>query len=555
VNLTLFSLALVILMSVFSCRKPVPADLVLQNGQIFTVDRNNPLAEAVAVTGNRIAAVGSDREIEKFITPGATRVIDLGGKFVVPGFNDAHVHFFSVGSALEKVDLVGITSYDQMRDRVAARAKELKPGAWIIGRGWDQTLVPGAVWPTKEVIDRVTPDNPVSLSRVDGHSVLVNSYVLKASGITRDTPDPDGGEIVRDPDTGEPTGVLKENAMGLVKRPSQDEDEGEGSERHLKLALELAKRLGVTSIHHIGSGLESFEQAAGNGELTVRVYYCPKLTADLQTLKEYSELKQKYSNNPLIRFGFLKSFIDGTLGSATAALFEPYNDNPSTSGVLVIELKELEKMVLEADRLGFQIGIHAIGTRGNHLVLDIYEKAIQVNGTREARHRIEHTQILIKEDLPRLAQLGVIASMQPSHCITDKRYAEQRLGKKRCRYAYAWRSVLNAGAHVAFGTDAPVEILNPMDGLYAAVTRKDRGGESGDGWIPEEKLTMEEAIELYTLGSAYASFEEELKGSIQQGKLADMAVLSQNLLEISEDKIQDTEVVYTIFDGKIIYEK
>jgi len=552
---TLFGLAALMLISVFSCKKPLPADLVLRNGHIFTVDRDNPSAEAVAVTGNRIAAVGPDREIAKYIKPGVTRVIDLDGKLVVPGFNDAHVHFISVGSALEKVDLVGITSYEQMRERVAARAEKLEPGRWIIGRGWDHTLIPGSAWPTKEVIDRVTPENPVSLSRVDGHSVLVNSYTLKESGITKDTPDPEGGEIVRDPDTGEPTGVLKENAMSLVKRSRYNRSEGEDSNRHLKLALELAKRLGVTSIHHIGSGLELFEEAAGNGELTVRVYYCPKLTGDPQTLEEYSGLKEKHSDDPMIRFGFLKSFIDGTLGSATAALFEPYNDDPSTSGVLVIEQDKLEKMVLEADRRGFQIGIHAIGTRGNHLVLDAYEKAMQANGRRDARHRIEHTQILIEEDLSRLARLGVIASMQPSHCITDKRYAEDRLGKERCRWAYAWRSVLEAGAHLAFGTDAPVEILNPMDGLYAAVTRKDRGGEPGNGWIPQEKLTMEEAIEQYTLGSAYASFEEDLKGSIQPGRLADMAVLSQNLLEISEDKIQDTQVVYTIFDGRVIYEK
>lgn len=554
-NLALFSLAFVMLMSVFSCKKPLPADLVLKNGHIFTVDRNNLLAEAVAVTGNRIIAVGSNRQIEKFVKPGVTKVIDLEGKFVAPGFNDSHVHFFSVGSALEKVDLVGITSYDQMRERVAARVKKVEPGQWIIGRGWDQSLIPDRAWPTKEVIDEVSRDNPVSLSRVDGHSVLVNSYVLKESGITADTPDPDGGKIVRDPDTGEPTGVLKENAMGLVKRSHYGKNGEEDNLRHLKLALGQAKILGVTSIHHIGSGLEFFDQAAGNGELTVRVYYCPELTDDPETLREYSELKEKYKNNPLIGFGFLKSFIDGTLGSATAALFEPYNDDPSTSGVLVIEPEKLEKMVLEADRRGFQIGIHAIGTRGNHLVLDVYEKAIQANGRREARHRIEHTQLLAESDLPRFAQLGVIASMQPSHCITDKRFAEDRLGKKRCRYAYAWRSVLDAGANIAFGTDAPVEILNPMDGLYAAVTRKDREGEKGEGWFPEEKLTMEEAIQLYTLGSAYASFEEDIKGSIEPGKLADMVVLSQNLLEIPEDKVLDTEVVYTIFDGRVIYGK
>ena len=533
------------------------AGLVLTNGKILTLDKAHPRAEAVAIEGNRIVAVGSSGDIAKYIEKGVTRVIDLQGKLVLPGFNDAHAHLFSVGSALGKVDLVGITSYDQMRERVAERVKKSGSGEWIIGRGWDQSLVPGKVWPTKEIIDPVSQDNPVQLNRSDSHSILVNSYVLKESGITRDTPDPEGGEIVRDSKTGEPTGVLKENAMGLVKRSgSYDRKKGaEDSRKDLELALDLARRVGVTSVTHIGSGAETLQEFAREGKLTARIYYCPPLPDKPETLATYKELAKSFESTPLIRFGFLKAFIDGTLGSATAALFEPYNDNPSSTGTLVQPYAQLEKNVIRADKEGFQVGVHAIGTRGNHLVLEAYEAAIRANGRRDSRHRIEHAQILVKEDLPRFRELGVIASMQPSHCITDKRFAEDRLGHERCRYAYAWRSVLDAGGKIAFGTDAPIETINPLDGLYAAATRKDRAGELGEGWIPEEKLSMEEAIELYTLGSAYASFEEDIKGSLEPGKLADMVVLSNDLLEAPESEIQTTQVIFTIFDGKEVYEK
>ncbi|HUU28283.1 MAG TPA: amidohydrolase [archaeon] len=551
------ALFLTVLLSIglLSCRKAAPADLVLKNGVIITVDRDNPRAQAVAVAGNTIIAVGPDKEIEKHVRPGVTKVIDLTGKIALPAFNDAHIHFFSAGSALDQVDLVGITSYEQMKERVAARVRQSQPGEWINGRGWDQSLIPGRAWPTKEILDNVAPENPVLLSRVDGHSVLINSYLLKESGITRKTPDPEGGAIVRDPVTGEPTGVLKENAAGLAKRQRKaPEETREDLRRHLRLALEQAKKCGVTSITHIGGGEELFEEFQQQGELTVRVYYCPPLKDNPETVQKYKNLRQKYAKNPLIKFGFLKAFIDGTLGSQTAALFEPYTDNPSTSGVLVMPVEKLEKQILAADKDSFQVGVHAIGTRGNHIVLDAFEKAIAQNGKRDSRHRIEHAQILVKEDLPRFAGLGVIASMQPTHCITDKRFAEQRLGPERCRYAYAWRSILEAGGRIAFGTDCPVEPMDPMEGLYAAVTRKDRKGEEGDGWFPEEKLTMQEAIELYTLGPAYASFEEDIKGSIEPGKLADMVVLSQNLFEIPESEIMKTRVVYTIFDGKIIFE-
>jgi len=553
----IFSLILLIplLLTAASCGKRQIADLVLKNGKVITIDSLNPRARSVAVAGNLIIAVGSDADIEKYVKPGVTKVIDLQGKTVVPGFNDAHIHFFSAGEALETLNLTGINSYDQMREKVAARARESEPGEWIIGRGWDHTLISGQAWPTREILDEAAPDNPVLLSRVDGHSVLVNTYLLKEFNITRDTPDPDGGTIVRDPATGEPTGILKENAAGLVKKPAwTQQQERERKSRQLKLALEQAKKCGVTSIHHLSGGEEYFEEFLQNGQLSVRVYLCQSLTDDPSTLEKYKKLKEKYRNNPLIKFGALKGFMDGTLGSQTAALFEPFSDNPSTSGLLTMPLERMEKLILNADREGFQLAIHAIGTRANHVVLDAFEKALEANGKRDSRHRIEHTQILIGDDLPRFAELGVIASMQPTHCSTDLTYAEDRLGRERCRYAYAWRSILDAGGRIAFGTDCPVEPLDPMEGLYAAVSRKDRKGRPDGGWIPQEKLTMEEAIELYTLGSAYATFEEEIKGSIEVGKLADMVVLSRDLMQIPEDLIMKTRVVYTIFDGKLIYE-
>jgi len=548
-------LTVFLLFGLLACRRADFADLLLKNGFVLTMDPENPRAQAVAIKGNIIISVGSDRELEQYVKPGTTKIIDLRGRMVVPGFIDAHVHFVGLGEALEKIDLGGITSYDQMKEKVAARVKMAEAGEWIVGRGWDQTLVPDNEWPTRHILDEVAPENPVLLTRIDGHSILVNSYVLKLFGITSRTPDPPGGTIVRDPSTGEPTGILKENATALVKLPTPSrEEKTRQTMRQLRLALEQAKKYGVTSIHHLSGDEEYFELLQEKGELTVRVYLCQRLTDDEKILNKYKELRQRYRGNPLIKFGALKGFMDGTLGSQTAALYEPYNDNPNTSGLLSMPAERLEKLVLTADKLGFQVAIHAIGTRANTLVLDAFEKAIQVNGPRDSRHRIEHAQILLEKDLPRFAQLGVIASMQPVHCITDKRFAEERLGHLRCRYAYAWRSILKAGGRIAFGTDSPVEPLNPMEGLYAAVTRKDRGGEPGEGWFPQERLTMEQAIKLYTLGSAYASFEEDIKGSIGPGKLADLVVLSKNLLEIPEDEIMDTRVVYTIFDGRVIYE-
>ena len=432
---------------------------------------------------------------------------------------------------------------------------EVGEGVWIDGGGWDHEILPGGKWPTKKLIDAVAPNNPVVLSRVDGHSALVNSLVLEISGITKDTQDPHAGKIVKDPTTGEPTGILKETAKGLIKRPRLSEKERYNNKKEaIKLALREAARFGVTSLHNLTGNFEIFQELLDEGELTVRIYACASLTKNPETLMKYKQWQKDFSNNSnMIKFGLLKGFIDGTLGSGTAAFFKPYNDDPTTTGLPTMTQNELDDLVAFADKEGFQIGIHAIGSKGNNMVLNAYEEALRINGRRDSRHRIEHAQVLIPEDINRFAELGVIASMQPTHCITDKRFAEKRIGKDRCKGAYAWKSLLNADAKIAFGTDWPVEPLNPMEGLYAAVTRKDRKGELGNGWFPEEKISMDKAIELYTLESAYASFKEDIKGSIEKGKLADIVVLSQDLFEISEDKIMDTKVVYTIIGGKIIY--
>lgn len=543
------------------CTRSQTADLVLLGGDIYTVNSANPRAEAVAVAGNKIVAVGSNDEIERYIEDGVTEVLELDGKLVVPGFNDAHLHFIKYGGVLDGLNLTGITSYDRMVEMLDAKVEQVSPGEWIRGSGWDHVIIPGRQWPTRELIDSVSPDNPVVLTRIDGHSVLVNSYVLKNSGIDASTPDPPGGTIVRDPSTGEPTGVMKEKARALVREQEPSEQETrELSLRYLRLALAEAARLGVTSIQPMaasrdyGPDLAAYEELERSGELTVRVYMGRVLTGDPDALASYAQLRDRLNHSALIRFGTLKGFVDGTIGSQTAALFEPYSDDPTKTGLLMMPEEELEAKVLSADRAGFQISLHAIGTRGNNLALNIFEKAARANGVRDSRHRVEHVSLLIPSDIPRFAELGVIASMQPTFCA-DQQFTEQRFGLERCRYAFAWRSIMDAGGRVAFGTDSPVEALDPMAGLYVAVTRRERRGDGSRSWFPQEKLTMEEAIRLYTLGSAHASFEEDIKGSIEPGKLADMVVLSQDLFSIPEDRIMQTEVLHTIFDGKVIYSK
>jgi len=408
----------------------------------------------------------------------------------------------------------------------------------------------------------VAPNNPVVLSRADGHSVLVNSYIINNSGINKETPDPFSGEIQRDSVTGEPTGIFKEKAKALLEYGEipvhrTPKEQQERRMRGWRAAFDLAMKNGVTSIQlPPGGDFDIYQKFKDMNELTLRLYIGGSLTANKQKLSRYAELQKEYpGDGNWIRFGYLKGYIDGTLGSGTALFFDPYIDAPEKTGLPQMLYEELEKLVVTADKAGFQIGIHAIGDKANHWVLNAYEKAQRLNGRWDSRHRIEHAQVLHNDDIHRFAALGVIASMQPTHCITDKRFAEKRIGIKRCKGAYAWRRLLDAMAAVAFGTDYPVEPINPLEGLYAAVTRKDRAGETGNGWFPGQRLSMEKTIELYTLGSAYAEFMEERKGMIKRGYLGDVVIFNNDLMTIPHDKIMSIKVDYTIVGGKVVYKR
>ncbi len=553
-------LSIVIMTISCSGSKDGKADLVIINGKVLTIDPANPKAEAVAVKGERIIAVGTGRKISSLIEKGRTRVIDAGGRLVIPGFNDAHVHFGPLDP--DYIELRYTTDPAVITRKVKAQVEKSKPGQLIEGGHWEHEMFNDRQWPSKELIDAVSPDNPVVLSRADGHSVLVNSFVLKKSGITKDTPDPFGGEIQKDPLTGEPTGILKESAerlikTGAIKTDRTPEEEAARLKQGYLLALKEAAEYGVTSVQIPGpADFSAYESLQAEGSLTARIDIGKPLTGNTGLLKQYNELRKKYpAAGNWIRFGYLKAFIDGTIGSGTALMHEPFTDNPGTSGLAMMQYKEFENMVVTADSMGFQIGVHSIGDKGNNWTLNAYEKALNKNGRRDSRHRDEHAQTLSQTDIPRFGELGVIASMQPTHCISDKRFCEKRIGTERSKGAYAWRSLLNAGALLAFGTDYQVEPLNPMEGLYAAVSRKDRLGEEGEGWFPEEKLTMEQAIELYTLGSAYAQFMEDRKGMIKPGYLADIVITGMDLLSIPEDQIMKTKVDYTITGGRVVYER
>jgi len=537
-----------------------PADLVIKNAKVITIDKDKRKAQAVAMKGEFVIGVTSNRAIEQYIDEGTTTVIDAGGRIVVPGLNDAHCHFGSINP--DYIDLRYITDPNIITERVAEKVKTVKPGELIRGGRWEHEMFTDRKWPTKELIDKVAPDNPVVLSRADGHSCLVNSYILKKSGITKDTPDPFGGEIQKDPVTGEPTGIFKESAQRLLKYGAREikmtaEEREARRMRGWQAAFDMAARLGVTSLQHAGGGNhEIYEKFKEMGKLTLRPYITRRLTADEEQLTKYDELRKQYPlEGNWIRFGYLKGMLDGTLGSATMMVFEPFVDEPDKTGLPQMTYEELEKRVVAADKMGFQIGVHCIGPKANHWILNAYEKAREVNGVRDSRHRSEHAQILTDDDIPRFAELDVIASMQPTHCITDKRFAEKRLGRERCRGAYAWQRLLKTGAQIAFGTDYGVEPLDPLEGLYASVTRKDRMGEPGPGWFPDQILSMEKAIELYTLGAAYAEFMEDRKGMIKKDYLADVVIYNSDLMTIPPDEIMKSLVDYTIVGGKIVYQR
>ncbi len=584
---TLLSLTLVVAVShaaTFSQAVPKgtrrTVSLLLVNGKIFTADERGTLAQAVAVDGERIVAVGSNAAVRARYA--GERTIDLKGRLVTPGFNDAHIHFANGGRAMLLVDLNGARTLEEATQRIAARARESKPGAWILGRGWDHTLW-GGQWPTRQDLDRVAPNNPVILQRVDGHVSWTNTLALQKAGITRETAAPAGGEILKDAQ-GEPTGILKETAGSLVGRVVP-EPTIEEMLQAIEQALAEARRYGLTSIQD-NSGYEMtklYRRLLQQGRLTVRVAEWQNFDDTIQELNRQRREFDAFKDDQFrIRLTALKGYVDGTLGSRTAAMLAPFADDPHNSGIPRRTPEELTRMIVERDAAGFQIALHAIGDRANRMALDGFQAALsnphdvgvalQVprffsrkevaemkreieEEYKHRRHRVEHAQVVAPSDFARFRDLGVIASMQPSHAISDKRWAQDRLGEYRVQGAYAWHMMKSFGVHVPFGTDWPVEPINPYLGLYAAVTRQSTEGDPAGGWWPQERLTIADAIRCYTAESAYASFEETQKGQIAEGMLADFVVHSRDLLTIAPQEILQTEAEITILGGRVVYER
>ncbi len=515
------------------------ADLVVKNGKIFTVVDENPFVRAVAAKNGKILALGSNEEVEKY-TGSATKVIDVGGKLVIPGFIDAHCHFSSGGHSLSMLDVGNVRSIKDIQKRIAAMIEELPEGASVFGFASfpDPGLYGGLGWPTKEILDEVSPNNPVVMRRRGGHAVWINSIALKKSGISKDSEVPEGGEIVRNPESGEPTGILKEAAQSLLKvwdQPKPKED--------IEQALQHAAKLGLTGIHTSSSlnEIEMYKKLKEEGNLTLRVY----AWLSIGGLDDYIEKGIKRGQgDEMLRIGFLKIFIDGTIGVRSALMFEPFAEDPGNTGLAQYEEEEFYALVEKAHANGYQVGVHAIGDKGVHWVLNAIELAQQKHGKKGLRHRVEHNTVTTFEDAKRYGKLGVVASMQPN--ITgNELYRRVRLGIERARRVDMWRTLLDNGAVLAWGTDWMVSPLNPMYNLQQLVTR----------YYEEERLTMAEAIKYYTCGPAYASFEEDIKGTLEAGKLADMVVLSQDLFTIDPKEILKTEVLYTILGGKIVYQR
>ena len=536
----------------FSHTQPV-ADLALINSRIWTGDKSRPWAEALASKGERIIAVGSNDEIKK-LTDSKTRIIDLQGKLALPGFIDDHTHFIIGGSHLLSVDLRDAGTPEEFARRIKVHAEKLTPGRWVTGGDWDHERWPGGPLPTKNLIDAYTKNNPVFVTRLDGHMGLANTVALRLAGIYKETKDPPGGTIVRDPKTGEPTGILKDDAQDLINRVIPAPTNAEHEEA-LKAALAEAARAGVTSIQDITpwADFEIYKKLRDSGALSVRVY----ARTPMSQWKRQAEIVARQGvGDDWLRLGGLKAFMDGSLGSTTALFFEPFTDAPSTSGLMVddnIPEGKLKQNIKEADKAGLQCSVHAIGDKANNMLLNYFEEVAKENGARDRRFRIEHAQHLLPGDIPRFGKLGVIASMQPYHAIDDGRWAEKRIGSVRIRTTYAFRSLLDSGATLVFGSDWFVAPLSPILGIHAAVTRQTIDGKNPGGWVPEQKIMVEEAVRAYTAGAAYAEFAEKNKGSLEVGKLADVVVLSQDIFKIRADEIQKTRVTHTIVGGRVVY--
>ncbi|MCA9741889.1 amidohydrolase, partial [candidate division KSB1 bacterium] len=541
--------------ALFSCQKndAVKADLLLTNGKIWTVDPSQPVAEAVAVWHGKILAVGSTADLVQLAGP-ATKVMDLQGKLLLPGFSDNHTHFLSGGQWLSGVKLKDAKDEREFGERLARKSAELSAGAWILDGTWDHDNWPGGNLPTAALIDQYVSDRPVFVTRYDGHMSVANSLVLKMAGIDANTPDPPGGVIVRKAGSNEPAGVLKDAAQSLVWRivpePSREE-----IEQALLAAMQEAARVGVTSLQDMNLTSETlsiYQDFLRQGKMTVRVDGRWPLFRwrDLAKLG----ISKNFRDGEWLKIGGLKGFVDGSLGSSTALFYEPYVQDASTRGIFVNDPQTLRRTIIAADSAGLHIAVHAIGDSANAYLLEVFAEAIEANGGTDHRFRIEHAQHIHPNDFTRFADLGVIACVQPYHAIDDGRWAEQRIGHERCKTTYPFRSFLDNGVKMTFGSDWTVAPLDPILGIDAAVTRRTIDGANPDGWFPEQKISVEEAIEAYTLSAAFAAFDEDIKGSITPGKLADMVVLSQDILTIPANAIVNTEVLYTIVGGKVVFE-
>ena len=530
------------------------ADLIIRNAKVWTVDKDHPTAQAVAVLGDRIMAVGSNEDVEAW-RGARTRTVDASGKLLLPGFNDSHVHFVDGGLSLDRVQLNDASSAAEFARRIGEQAGKTLKGEWVTSGDWDETKWTPAAMPTKELIDPLTPDTPVFVSRYDGHMALANSVTLRLAGITAQTPDPPGGVIVHDAQ-GNPTGALKDAAMDYVYKiaPPLSHD---ARLRAVKRALAHAASLGVTSVQHMNpeyADIAVYSELLERGELTTRIYAAPLIPG----VDDQVKIGVRHAfGSPLLRIGALKAYADGSLGSSTAYFFEPFSNQPDNRGLLSDEMHPISLMrdrMMKADAAGLQICTHAIGDQGISIILDLYSEVVKAHGESDRRFRIEHAQHMAAKDFDRFAQLHVIASMQPYHAIDDGRWAQERIGRDRASRTYAFRTFLNHGVRLAFGTDWNVAPLNPMLGLYAAVTRATLDGRNPNGWFPEQKLTIGEAVEAYTMGSAYAEFQEKEKGSITPGKLADMVLLSDDIFTIDPLKIRDVKIMTTWMGGKTVWD-
>lgn len=528
---------------------PACADLVVVDAHIRTLDEAVPQASALATMGSRIVAVGDEADVRGLVC-GSTRVIEAHGRLVLPGFNDSHVHFMDGGQGLSSVDLRDAPSQEEFARRIGEFVAGLAPGEWVLNGNWDHENWSPNDLPTRQLIDALTPDNPVFVQRLDGHMALANSVALALAGITRETPDPPGGEIVRDAD-GEPTGVLKDDAMGAVSAviPERSFEQALAVAR---AATEHAASLGVTSVQDMGPNRPGvYQELARRGELKTRIYAVSPL-ADYQRWVR-AGVRAAFGG-PMLRVGGLKGFTDGSLGSTTAWFFEPYLDQPDSTGLALEQARRHPDDVTGADAAGLQVMIHAIGDRANHEVLEVFGQVAARHGERDRRFRVEHAQHLNDGLIRRFAEQDVIASVQPYHAIDDGRWAHLRLDAARLAGTYPFRDMLEAGVRLALGTDWYVAPLDPMLTVHAAVTRATLDGKHPDGWFPGQKLTVEEAVRAYTVGSAYAEFQEYEKGTLAPGMLADFVVWSQDIFEVEPDVIRSTRALLTVVDGQVVYE-